>query len=144
MSEAVKEKRVKQATIDRVEVVREYLYDFDVDGGAAGAISLKGAHGSASTLPAGTIITDCVTKCVTALTSGGGATVALGITGSATGIEGATAYSDGSYSAANAMDRKTPSAPLLVSTADSAVLLTIATAALTAGKVRVFVKMLLP
>jgi len=144
MSEPTRKEKIPVGRQDRVSVMRTFLYDFSVSGGAVGAITLTALDGSASTLPVGAIITRCFTKCKTALTSGGSATVALGITGAATGIEGATAYTDGSYAAANAMDAKAPSAPLLVSTADTAVLATVATAALTAGKVEVTLEILLP
>jgi len=144
MSEPTRKEKVPVGRQDRVSVIRTFLYDFSVGGGAVGAVTLTALDGAASTLPAGAIITRCITKCKTALTSGGSATVALGITGATTAFEGATAYTDGSYAAANAMDLKTPSAPILVSTADSAVLATIATAALTAGKVEVSLEIILP
>lgn len=50
---------------------QEFVYDFDVDGGAIGNISL-------GTLPEGMVVTDAFVTVETALTSGGAATVAFG------------------------------------------------------------------
>lgn len=65
-------------------------YDFAVDGGAVGAIVLRGVGGAGNQIPAGAVITGGYLDITTAVTSGGSATVALGAE-SATDILAATA-----------------------------------------------------
>lgn len=59
--------------------VQEYVYDFAVDGGAVSTISLSG-KANKDPLPAGAIVMDCVMRVLTAFTSGGSATLAIGNT----------------------------------------------------------------
>ena len=69
---------------------QEYVYDFSVDGGAAGAIVLS-SKANKSNIPIGAIITRVTAKVLTALTSGGSATLAWGNGDDADGFSGATA-----------------------------------------------------
>lgn len=107
-----------------------FEYDFAVDGGAVGAITLRG-----TALPAGAVVTDSLVKCVTAATSGGSATVSLGIEGAAD-IQAATAFSSAPYAAAGAKHGAalTATTAPVVTTAARSVVATVAVAALTAGK----------
>lgn len=145
MAEAVRKNKALLGNNDHVIVTREFIYDFNIDGGAVGSISLKGGvTGAASTLPAGAIITGVRTRCLTAATSGGAATIALGITGTTDAFEAATAYTDNSYDTVGTLDFKNPSAPVLITSADTSIVATIATAALTAGRFKVYVDVMLP
>ena len=112
-----------------------FVYDFSVLGGGTGAKTLVDEDGAASTLPDNAVITGVFLEGITTLTSGGAATVALGITGDDTLFRGATAYSDGSF----AGDVVTNLAVVGKTSAAVSVLATIAGAALTAGAFRVYV-----
>ncbi len=126
--------------------IQKYVYDFSVDGGAVGTISLSGKSGYAS-LPDEAIVTLVVAKVVTACTSGGSATIAWGNTTDPDGYSGPTPAVAG-FTAGALFDGKANAAALLWDdTNDEALLfnadsandrdfsLTIATAALTAGKI---------
>lgn len=101
-------------------------YDFSADGGAVGLIQFTGA-----VLPAGSIVTNVWSDEVTAVTSGGAATIQLkaGAT-DLTGDEAFTAYV-GTESRALAS-----SATAIKLAAASQLNMSIETAAVTAGKVR--------
>ena len=109
-------------------------YDFAVDGGTVGDITLRG-----DTIPSGAIITDVLIRVDTVLTSGGAATVALKAE-SAADLNAADAISGAPWSTTGAKrgDLTATTAPVLT-TAARAIVATVATAALTAGKFRVFV-----
>lgn len=102
------------------------LFDFSVSGGAVSSIGLG------VTLPANAIITGLMTDSLTAFTSGGAATVA--IEAGSTVLKAATAYNDASYAG---VDVQSVTAVKL--SAASELELVIAGAALTAGKMRIFV-----
>lgn len=109
-------------------------YDFAVDGGAVGDITLRGQQ-----VPSGAIITDVLIRVTTALTSGGAATVALKSEGAAD-LNAADVISGAPWSTTGAKrgDLDADTAPVLT-TADRAIKATVAVAALTAGKFSVFV-----
>ena len=109
-------------------------YDFAVDGGDVGAITLKDAFGDAAYLPDNAVIVGAWVEGITDLVSGGSATVALGYTGAATALVGATAKDNAMWN----VDAVTALA-LSKTTQKSSVLATIATAALTAGKFDVMI-----
>lgn len=114
-------------------------YSFATDGGAVGDITLRG-----DTLPSGAHVTDVLILTETAITSGGAATVALKSEGaadlqSAAAITGAPWNAAGSYRG----DKFDAEATLVKTTADRAIVATVATAALTAGKFKVVVKYLM-
>jgi hypothetical protein len=117
-----------------------FRYDFAVQGGAAGAITLTDAvSGSALVLPDNFEITAAYTVAITAMTSGGSSTVKLGITGNDDCFVAATAYNHASWDVADDISARNAEVPLKTSAAVS-VLATIATADLTAGKFDVIVE----
>lgn len=113
------------------------LYDFAVDGGAVGDITLRG-----DTIPSGAIITDVLINVDTALTSGGAATVALKAEGAAD-LNAADAISGAPWSTTGAErgDLDADTAPVKTTAARS-IVATVGTAALTAGKFSVYVEYL--
>lgn len=113
------------------------LYDFAVDGGAVGDITLRG-----DTIPSGAIVTDVLIHVDTALTSGGSATVALKAE-SAADLNAADAISGAPWSTTGAKrgDLTATTAPV-ATTAARAIKATVGTAALTAGKFSVYVSFL--
>lgn len=112
------------------EVV-EATYDFSKLGGAVGALTLG------LSLPKGAIVTQLWTDAQTAMTSGGSATVAL--SAGAEVLKAATAFDDASYIGVD----QHLSAPIKLATGGQ-LTLTIAAAALTAGKLRICLAYLKP
>jgi hypothetical protein len=116
--------------------VAKATYDFTVDGGAIATIQPV----SSPIIPAGAIVLGGIIHASVAPTSGGGATIAIGIgTGAqATAIKAATAIA--TY-ALNTPVVVIPvwSAGFFKTTADGKITFTIAAAALTAGKIDVHI-----
>lgn len=110
------------------------LYDFATDGGAVSTITLRG-----DTIPSGAIVTDVFMQVNTALTSGGSATVAVGIE-TTSDVQSAAAYSGAPWSTTGAKRTTfvSTTAPI-TTTAARSITATVATAALTAGKFTVVV-----
>lgn len=111
------------------------LYDFAVDGGAVGDITLRG-----DTVPSGAIVTMVVIDVETALT-GATATVALKLNGAAD-LNAADAVSGQPWSttgAKNGDTQFTVTANIVKTTAVRSIVATVGTAALTAGKFSVVV-----
>ena len=110
-------------------------YDFAVDGGAVGAITLRG-----DSLPAGAVILDAYLKVTTAPTSGGAATISLGAE-TAAGLQAATAF-DGAPFSTTGTKRITFTATTapVTTTVVRAITATVAVAALTAGAFTVVVE----
>ena len=108
----------------------QWYYDFDTDGGAVGAITLRGPK-----LPVGAVVTGGYIYNTTAMTSDGSATVSLGIlVDDVAGLKAATAY--GTIGAAGPVALIQTGAAANISeitTAERDITATIATAALTAG-----------
>lgn len=121
--------------------VAEGVYDFAVDGGAVGNIALRGEN---AVIPSGAIITDVLIDVETLLTSGGAATVALKAE-SAADLNAADAISGAPWSTATAKrgDLDADTAPVKT-TANRTITATVAVAALTAGKFKVYVTYLEP
>lgn len=115
-----------------------FLYDFASDGGAIGSITLNDENGVAQSIPAGAIITNAYISVETAVTSDGSATVAFGIVGNTDAFKAATAKGTlaGDYVVQGANDLP------LTDAVPTPVVATIAVAALTAGKFRIFVEYL--
>lgn len=113
------------------------VYDFSKLGGAIGTVVLKGPDGLNAVLPKGAVIRDCLIDVVTAPTSGGSATIALGTGQSGTDLKSATAIA--SYTGLVACVPVGTAATAIKLTADRSPTATIATAALTAGKINVFI-----
>ncbi|MFI7643735.1 hypothetical protein [Nonomuraea sp. NPDC049400] len=117
-------------------------YDFAVDGGAVSTITLRSAAGDSNgnEIPAGSVITGGYIEVDTAVTSGGAATVAVNSEG-AGDLQTAAAVSGAPWSSTG---RKaiTPAftvASSIKTTARRNLAVTVAAAALTAGKFRVVV-----
>lgn len=113
-----------------------YEYDFTLEGGTVAAHTLRG-----TALPSGAVVLDAVIKTITPPTSGGLATVAVKIEGGAD-IQAAVAFDASPFAAAgakhgSAIDRS--KAPIVLTAARS-VVMTVAVAALTAGKFVVLVE----
>lgn len=110
------------------------LYDFSVDGGAVSTISLG------RNIPAGAIVTNIITDELTALTSDGAATVQ--VKAGSTALTDALAF-DTAFTGADTHALASSAEAIKVS-AESEISIAIATAALTAGKLRVIVQYVLP
>lgn len=134
--------------------VAEYVWDFDVDGGAVGKIILSN-KANKSPIPVGAIIKSVVVKVLTAVTTSDSGTLAVGNGDNAAGYVAATAAGSLTDNALfNGWD--VDSALLWDGTNDHAIYLnvldandgevsvTIATGALTAGKVLVLVEYYYP
>lgn len=108
-----------------------YKYDFATDGGAIGAITLRGV----GKLAAKNALFYAGTWVNTALTSGGSATVSIGCAGSAANLLAATAIGTMGTAGGHALIpiQATPSTWVDSGSTDQDVTITIATAALTAG-----------
>ena len=107
---------------------------------SAGAKTLTDASSvlSALTLPAGAILKSFYVDVLVPFASDGSATIALGITGAATTILGATAFDDAALTAATADFTMISNTAKL--DAAKSVLFTIATAALTGGLANVYIE----
>lgn len=115
---------------------QQYVYDFAVDGGAVSTISLSGKAGVLS-LPLKAVIKSLTIHVVTACTSGGSATVSLGNTASATAYMAATAVASLTLDSI----QTTAGVPNVINAANEQdMTLSIAVAALTAGKIEVHVE----
>lgn len=113
-------------------------YDFSVSGGAVGVISLLDCNSRAATLPKGAIITSAYIDVLTAPTSGGSATIAVGTGQAANDLKAALAIA--SYTGIVAGIPVGSAATAVKLTADGQLQISIATAALTAGKLNVIVE----
>lgn len=117
-------------------------YDFAVDGGAVSTITLRAAPGYSvgNTIPSGSVIVGGYLEVDTALDSGGAATVAVNSEG-AGDLVAAAAFDGAPWSTTGRKDLVpdfTGSATVKT-TAQRSLAITIAAAALTAGKFRVVV-----
>ena len=132
----------------------KYVYDFDVDGGAASEIVLASKDGF-NLLPNGAIVTDVFLKVVTACTSAGSATVDVGDSDDTNGYMESIAVATladnaviraGEYAGAKIWDDTNDHklARLCDSATERAFSITIGTAALTAGKILFYVEYLVP
>lgn len=116
----------------------EAVYDFAVDGGDVGGIPLKDTAGLPLVIPDKAIVINSHIEIETAVTSGGSATVAFGLEGNTDAFKAATGKASLTLDAVFAASNDLP----LKMAAPTAVLGTVAVAALTAGKFRIFIKYL--
>lgn len=117
-------------------------YDFAVQGGATtAAIKLKAVDGSDCKLPSKAIVKDSLIDVITAPTSDGLATIAIGTGQAANDIKAATAIA--SYTGLVAGVPVGDASHSIKMTADRNPTMTIAVAALTTGKFNVFLEYLL-
>lgn len=121
--------------VGRTKWARAY-YDFATDGGAVGAITLRGDK-----LPSGAVILSSVIKVDTVVTSGGAATVSIGVQ-SATDVRAAATLSTAPAldATGNKLGATTRASAPVSTTADKDVVATVAVAALTAGRFSVLIE----
>jgi hypothetical protein len=107
-------------------------YDFAVDGGAVGTITLK----NSPVIPAGAIILGGIEHGITLPTSGGAATIAIGFGSGAQSalLKAATAIASYVAGVPRELIPKWTSATIFKVTTEGKITITVATAALTAGK----------
>ena len=105
-------------------------YDFAVDGGAASTI----VPANSAIIPDNAVIVRCYSVVTTAMTSGGSATLAL-TTGGVT-LKAATAFDNGAFDDEDVTEHTVVDK----TTSSTGIQFVIATAALTAGVVEVFVE----
>lgn len=111
-------------------------YDFAVDGGAVGLITP--AVGANYILPSGSIILGGIIDIVTTFTSGGSATIAVGTSAGSAANSLKAALAVASWTAGLlAVIPVFTAATMVKLTADGTITLTVATAALTAGKAEI-------
>lgn len=111
-------------------------YNFADQGGTIGAINLRGEDGKSARLPKGAIIRDCIIDVVTTPV-GATATIAIGTGQAANDLKAALAVA--SYTGLVACVPVGTAASAIKLTADRTPTMTVATAALTAGKFYVLV-----
>lgn len=114
----------------------EYEYDFSVDGGAVSSITLS-TKADKDPMPLGAIVTNVVIYVVEACTSGGSATVSVGDLASATKYSAATAV--GSLTT-GALVTATGVPNAIGGSTEQDVIVAIAVAALTAGKIKIMMQ----
>jgi hypothetical protein len=115
-----------------------YDYDFAVDGGAVGTIALRPGRGTPPSVPLDAIIDRAMIEVLVVPTSGGAATVSCGVEAAAD-VQAAAAISGAPWSTAGRKNG-TPQAAAtsLKTTAARTPSIVVATAALTAGRVRLY------
>lgn len=114
------------------------VYNYAVSGGAVGTINLKDENGKNCVLPQGAIIRDVLIDVRTDPTSGGAATIAIGSGAAANDLKAATAIA--SYTGLVAGVPVGSAATAIRLSANQSPYITVATAALTAGKLNVHIK----
>jgi hypothetical protein len=118
------------------------VYDFAVDGGAVGTITLRGGGPIGGKIPSGSVIFGGFVDIETALTSGGAATIAMQAE-AANDILTAVAVASWTTGRKNVLPAPTSGAltasTAVKTTAERDIKIVVATAALTAGKFRVIV-----
>jgi hypothetical protein len=120
------------------EFSKKCVYDFSKQGGAISTLSLLDELGKACVLPNKAIIRDVLIDVVTAPTSGGSATIAVGSGAATNDLKAATAIA--SYTGLVAGIPVGTAATAIKLSADKTPSVTIATATLTAGKLNVHIK----
>jgi len=117
----------------------KFQYDFaDLGGATTAAITLTDDADAAQTIPDNAVIVRAYIEGVTSATSGGSATVKLGITGDDDCLIAATDFDNGEFDATT-VTALTAGIPIRTTAAVS-VLATVAAAALTAGKFNIWVE----
>lgn len=116
----------------------KFQYDFADLGGAQGAITLTDDADAALTIPDNAVIVRAYVEALTSPTSGGAATIKLGVTGDDDCFIAATAFDNGEFDL-TVNTEMTAGIPVKTTAAVS-VLATVATADLTAGKFNIWVE----
>lgn len=120
--------------------VLKCVYDFSVQGGAIGTIKLVDDTGQQAVLPIGALITQVYTDVVTALTTSASGTLSLGAN---TTVDLLAATAAATFSGTQAGIATGTAATMVKLTAARNIVAAIATGALTAGKLNVFVEFVL-
>lgn len=137
---AMRAQRLGTALIKRREHSLKCVYDFSVKGGAVSTINLVDDQGQACVIPKNAIVRDVLVDVLTTPTSGGSATIALGSGQGASTTDLKAALAFGSWTGLVAGIPIGTAATAIKMTADNKPTVTIATAALTAGKLNVHIK----
>ncbi len=128
------------AIIEGTQALKTYSgeYDFAVDGGAIGTITLRATPGSQGPLPIGAIVEGGFIEVDTGFTTGTAATMALQVE-SAGDLQAATVVSGAPYSTTGrkAIVPVFTAATTIKTTAQRSPVAVIATGTVTAGKLRV-------
>tara|TARA_R110000796_G_scaffold59306_10_gene136640 strand:- start:1899 stop:2405 length:507 start_codon:yes stop_codon:yes gene_type:complete len=122
-------------------IEKTLMFNYNGVSKTTAAKTLTAADGTAQTLPAGVFIKSYLIESTQAFTSDGSATLALGYTGTAAGIMAATAFDNAAIAIATVgweLSATMGGAPNGTSGTHS-VLLTIAGAAITAGRCNVYI-----
>jgi hypothetical protein len=136
-SEGLRKIQLGTQLVDKKVQVMKAKYDFAVQGGAIGSVNLVDVDGKDAVLPNKAIIKQVIFDVITAPTSGGSATIAF-TANSAADMKAALAIA--SWTGIVAGIPVGTAATSIKLTAQRTLTATIATAALTAGKINVFVE----
>lgn len=116
-----------------------FEYDFAVDGGAVGAINMRPVTSSQSPVPSAAIIDNATIEVLTVPTSAGAATISVGVE-AAGDVQAAAAISGAPWSTVGRKNGTPQSGATSVkTTAARTPSITVGTAALTAGKLRLLI-----
>jgi len=116
--------------------VKSFVYDFAKDGGAISTIKLKEFIPDLGSEKA--LVIGCHTRTIAQVTSAGAAEISFGVVGSVAAFQAATVLA-GFTTGAIQRGKDLDASPILISSGDEAVI-AISVAAVTAGKVEVFVE----
>ena len=117
------------------------VYTRNATTGAVGSHAMVNEQGKALKLPANSRVVGVYLRGVTAPTSAGLATIALGITGNTDAFKAATAFDNAAYGA-GAYTKAENEVPLVVGGTAVQVLATVAVEALTAGKLELDIELI--
>ncbi len=125
--------------VNKTQSMLVAVYDFAVQGGDTGTIKLLDDKGNPAILPDNVVIQDVLVEVITAVTSSDTATVAIGAN-TTTDLLGATAK--GSLTVGAFLDGvpADAAANAVKTTAERQITATVATTALTAGKIRAYIR----
>lgn len=143
MSKNRRKSKVNLGSNEVVPVVVKAAYDFSAEGGAVGAITLKGEDNEAVTIPAGSVITRVWKNIRTTLASGtSAATLMLGTAEDTDAFIAATVITNAAHVG---LDAHSAAVPQKVGAGgDTALVATIAVEAITAGAFDLYVEYLPP
>ena len=134
----IKDSQITNAKLGtRVMHVQKYTYDFATQGGAISSITLTDDLGNAQLLPDNAVLLGATCEVVTGVTSAGAATLRFGYAGSDAYFLGNTAKAN--FDADGKAEKMEATTPTKL-TAVKAVLMTIESATLTAGKLNVWIR----
>lgn len=138
--QALQDTQLGSKVIKRAPHIMRAVYDFSLQGGSTGVINLRDPVNlqQPAQLPKGAIIRDCIVDVITAPTSAGTASLALGFGGTSTGlVKASTAI--GSYTGLVACIPVGTAATAIKLQNDANVSTSISTANVTAGKFYVII-----